>query len=164
MIEVFTHIRISPDCPFKSNQKPANFWIWVCGVHFDYAVWSTCWAWLCGMMHTVELDSPEGCTPWSILRNLGHLTPRSDSHCGAWLYGMMHIAWSLTFVFSNSLRLSTTFYRKSRFHRNTWRHHREIIIIKFQIKTGTWQVTDSMVWCTLQSLTLRYDDAHRRVS
>ena len=35
-------------------------------------------------------------------------------------------------------------------------------IIKFQIKTVTWQVTNSVVWCTLRSLTLRRE-AHGRV-
>ena len=90
------------------------------------------------------------------LRNLGHLTPQWDAHCGAWLHGGMHTAESdystskmSVFVFSNSWRLSITFYRKTselkkipltifdfqyNFHSNSLRHHREITIVKFRIK------------------------------
>ena len=33
-------------------------------------------------------------------------------------------------------------------HSNILKHHREITIVKFQIKTDPWQATDSEVWCT----------------
>ena len=71
-------------------------------------------------------------------------------------------------VFSNSWHLSTRFYQKTYevkkilwticdIQYNILSHHREITIIKFWIKTDTWQVTDSAVWCTPWSLTPRYD-------
>ena len=58
MIDVFTPKRISPDCPFKSNQSQTKILILRCTV---------C---LCGVMHTAEIDSMVGCTqrrlsPWS---------------------------------------------------------------------------------------------------
>ena len=43
------------------------------------------------------------------------------------------------------------------FHINILRHHREITIVKFRIKTDTWQVTDSAVGCgLLWSLTAEF--------
>ena len=66
-------------------------------------------------------------------------------------------------LFSNLWRLSALFYRKTsdvkkiswticdfqyNFHCNIFRHHREIRIVKFRIKTDTWQATYSAVWCT----------------
>ena len=77
-------------------------------------------------------------------------------------------------LFSNSWRLSTTFYRKTsevkkfswticdlqyNFHCDIFRHHWKITIVKFWIKTDTCQATDSAVWCTPWSLTPR-SDAH----
>ena len=85
-----------------------------------------------------------------------------------------------TFVFLYLLHLSTTFYKKTEvkkiswticdfcyyFHINIFRHHREITIIKFRIKTDTWEVTDSAVciipqsqtiWCTRWSETPWWD-------
>ena len=104
-----------------------------------------CGTWFRGVMYTAQF-----------LRNLGHLTPQWDAHCGAWLHGGMHTAESdsstskmSVSVFSNSWRLSITFYRKTselkkipltifdfqyNFHSNSLRHHREITIVKFRIK------------------------------
>ena len=66
MIDVFTPIRISPDFPYKSNQRLKKIF------DFDSAVFSLTpqcddhrGAWLCGRMHTVELDSEVWCTPCS---------------------------------------------------------------------------------------------------
>ena len=71
MIYVFTAKRISPDCPFKSNQRLTNNSILTLG----------CAAWLQGAMHTVES---------SFLRNFDHLTPWCDTHCRARLRSGMH--------------------------------------------------------------------------
>ena len=123
MIDVFTHKRISPDCPFKSNQRPAK-----CSI-----LTLRCAVWLRGVMHTIDLDSAAWCT-------LPSLTTQWDAHHGAWLRSMCtprsltpridahrsSAVWctpqSLTqshdyfkmsvFVFSNLLRLSTTIYKK----------------------------------------------------
>ena len=121
MIDVFTIKRISPDCPFKSNQRLPKISIltprcavWLRGVmhtaESDSAEWCTprsltprcdaqrgvfwgsCYPWLRGMMHTTELDSAVGCTPQTFLRTLHHLTLRCDAHRGAWLRGGMHTA------------------------------------------------------------------------
>ena len=83
MIDVFTPKRISPDCPFKSNQRLTRISI----------LTPQCAVWLCGVMHTAELDSSVsavGCTPWS-------LTPRWEAHRQVfkkllitWLGGVMH--------------------------------------------------------------------------
>ena len=69
MIDVFTPRRISPDCPFKSNQRQAKIsistsWcaVWLCSVHHTAADW------LCSGMHTVESDLAAWCTPWSFLQ------------------------------------------------------------------------------------------------
>ena len=70
MIDVFTPIRISPDCPTVVCSLTTR-----CDSHHR--------AWLPSMMHTVELDSEVGCTPWS-------LTLRYYAHLGAWLRGVMH--------------------------------------------------------------------------
>ena len=82
IIDLFTPKRISPDCPFKSNQRFSKISI---------------------LMHTAELDPTVWCTPGSLtprydapsgafLRTLGHLTPLCDAHRGAWLRGGMHTA------------------------------------------------------------------------
>ena len=105
------------------------------------------------------------------------LTPWRDAHRVFQLHGVHQAASKISgFVFLNLWCLLTTFYQKtSELQKISWticdfqsnflsiilRHHREITITKFRIKTDTWQVTDSAVWCTLQSLTLRYD-AHSR--
>ena len=75
MINVITPKRISPDYPFKSNQRP-SFFFWLRGVQFDSAVWCKPHqgAWLHGMMHTAERDSALWCTPW-------RLTSQYDAHC-----------------------------------------------------------------------------------
>ena len=109
---IFTPKRISPDCPFKSNQRLSKILI----------LTPRCAFLLRGVMPTTELDSTVRCTPRS-------LTPPWDAHRGAWLCGMMHTAksdstvcitlWSQTtskmfvFRFSNLLHLSTMFYQKT---------------------------------------------------
>ena len=77
MIDVFTPKRISPDCPFKNNQRLTENLILTLG----------CAVWLRSVMHTAELDSALWCTPLSFFRNFDHLTPRCDAHCEAWLCG-----------------------------------------------------------------------------
>ena len=74
MIDVFTPIGVSPDCPFKSNQRLTK-------ISF-LTLW--CAVWLRGEMHTAEFELV-GSTPRS-------LTPRGDAHSGAWLYSKMHTA------------------------------------------------------------------------
>ena len=81
MIEVFTHKRISPNCPFKSNQRASNFFI----------LTPRCAGWLPGVMHGAQLKSALGWRPQS-------LTPPIDAHRRAfseirvtWLHGVMHI-------------------------------------------------------------------------
>ena len=82
IIDLFTPERISPDCPFKSNQRFSKISI---------------------LMHTAELDPTVWCTPGSLTPRydapigafweiLGHLTPLCDAHRGAWLRGGMHTA------------------------------------------------------------------------
>ena len=73
MIEVLTLTRISPECPFKSIQRQAKFLILTLG----------CAVWLCGVMHTLELDSAVWCT-------LQSLTPQWDAHPRAWHCCLMH--------------------------------------------------------------------------
>ena len=80
MIDMFTPKRISPDCLFKNNQRLTKISI----------LTPQCAVWLCGVMHTAELDSTVGCTPRSFLRNFDYLTPWCDAHHGvwdAWLHG-----------------------------------------------------------------------------
>ena len=48
--------------------------------------------WLCGVMHTVELDSAVWCTPRSFFRCFVFMTPRDDAHHKVWLRGGMHTA------------------------------------------------------------------------
>ena len=57
IIDLFTPERISPDCPFKRNQRFSKISI---------------------LMHTAELDPTVWCTP-------GSLTPRYDAPIGAFL-------------------------------------------------------------------------------
>ena len=53
MIDEFTHERISPYCPFKSNQRQAKTLI----------LTPRCAVWLRGVMHSAEIDSGGmGCT------------------------------------------------------------------------------------------------------
>ena len=139
MIDVFTPKWISPDFPFKSNQRLTKISIlslgcaaWLPGVmrtaELDSTVGCTRWdahrgAWLGSIMHTAELDSTVWCTPQS-------LTPQCDAHPGVFEKlgsldsGVWCTPWSLTpqsqtttkmsvFVFSNSWRLSTTFLSKN---------------------------------------------------
>ena len=75
MIDVFTPKWISPDFPFKSNQRLTKISILSLG----------CAAWLPGVMRTAELDSTVGCTPWS-------LTRQYYAYSGAWLHSVMHTA------------------------------------------------------------------------
>ena len=63
LIDVFTPKRISPDCPFKSNQRPATFSIQT----------TRCAVWLHGGMHTAKLDSVVWCKLQSLAR-------RCDTH------------------------------------------------------------------------------------
>ena len=63
MIDVFTPKRISPDCPFKRNQRLTKISI----------LTPQCAVWLHGGMHTAELELAVGCTPRS-------LTPWWDAH------------------------------------------------------------------------------------
>ena len=126
----------SPDCPFKSNQRQSKILI----------LTPKCAVWLCGVMHTAELDSTEGCTLWS-------LSPRCASHHGIRLLQNVRF---LVFEFKTSFNYvyKKIYSVKKIPSKNLWRHYREITIIKFRIKTDTWQVTDSTVWCTLRGLTL----------
>ena len=74
MIGVFTPKRISPDCPFKSNQRLTKILIltprcavWLPGVQFDSGVCilRNFITWLHGGMHTAELDLAVGFIPGS---------------------------------------------------------------------------------------------------
>ena len=68
---MFSPERISPDCPFKSNQRLTK----------NSILTPRCAAWLQDAMHTVES---------SFLRNFDHLTPWCDTHCRARLRSGMH--------------------------------------------------------------------------
>ena len=83
VIIMFTPKMISPDCPFKSNQK-----LWKILI---LALW--CAVWLRGGMHTAELDSAVWCTLQRLtlrcashhgvfFRNLSHLTLQCEAHHG----------------------------------------------------------------------------------
>ena len=72
MIFVFTPKRISPDCPFESNQRLSKISI----------LTPQCAFWLWRVMHTAELNSPIRCTPRSS-------TPQNDAHRGVWLCSAM---------------------------------------------------------------------------
>ena len=165
MIDIFTPKRISPHCPFMTNQRFAKILI----------LTARCAFWLSGMMHTAELDSAVGSTQqsstpqcdahcgvfWEIWCSwesssavgctLWSFTPQRDAHCGAWLSSASNICFF--FVFSCSLLLSTTFYKKMsdvkkipqticdlqyNFHIKIFRHQREIAFVKLRIKTDTW--------------------------
>ena len=69
MIDVFAFKRISPACPFKSNQRLAKISILTpqCDAHRGAGLRS-------GKV-TAKLDSVVGCTPRSFLRNFYYLTP-----------------------------------------------------------------------------------------
>ena len=152
----------------KSNQRLSNILI----------LTARCAVWLRGMMHTAELDSAVWCTPWRFLRNwvtwlcVGKHTAEFDSTVCITPCSQTTLKMSIS-IFSKSWCLSTTFYWKKselkkiswticdfpyNFHSNIFRYHRKITIIKFWTKTDTWQVTDSAVWCTPPSLTLRRDE------
>ena len=78
MIEMFTPKRISPDCPFKSSQRPPKFSILTpqCDAH--------CGAWLRGIILTAELDFMVGYTPWKFAWGrllLPHEFPQDYSLC-----------------------------------------------------------------------------------
>ena len=64
LIELFTHKRISPDCPFKGTQRLVK----------NSILTQRCTFWLCGVMPTAELDSAE------------------EAHRRAWLLGVMRTA------------------------------------------------------------------------
>ena len=81
MIDVFPKM-ISPDCPFKSNQRPSKVQILtpqcVHTMDLDSAVWCIPWSltlWYDAYLHILELDYAVSCTPRS-------LTPRRDAHRG----------------------------------------------------------------------------------
>ena len=74
---VFTHERTCPDCPFKSHHGQAKIFIFT--PRFD----AHCGDWLCGVMHTAEIDSVVWCT-------MRRLTLWCDAQCGDWLCGLMH--------------------------------------------------------------------------
>ena len=152
---MFTPKRISPYCPFKTNQRLA-FWLLdvmhtteflknlvqltlLCDAH--------CGAWLPSGKHIAERQSP---TPWWDAHRRAGLhgcTPQSQaSRC------QVHQI-SCFFVFLCSLHLSTTFYKKTSevkrflkqfltnsiiFILNIFRHKREIASVKLWIKTNTW--------------------------
>ena len=82
MIDVFTPKRISPDCPFKCNQRQVNisFRFWLRDVQFISAVFCTplrlsprCAAhhrdWLRSVLHTAEIVSAVCCTLRRYFRN-----------------------------------------------------------------------------------------------
>ena len=92
------------------------------------------WFWL----RCVQFDSPVGCTPRS---QAPHYVSHHRVKCIKYL------------VFSHSLCLSTTFYKKRlkskrfcktvfelqyNFHINIFRHQREITFVKLWIKINTW--------------------------
>ena len=100
---MFTPKRISPDCPFKRNERQApRCAVWCtprslspqCEAHrrswfgsvkhtaeFVKEIWST---WLCGVMHTAEIDYPVRCTPQSFFYNLWSLD--SAVWCTPWSF------------------------------------------------------------------------------
>ena len=78
---MLTSKRISPYCPFKTNQRLAKIWI----------LTPRCAVWLLGAMHTAELDSVVRCTPQSF-------NPQWDAHCEVWLRGGKHTAESSSAV------------------------------------------------------------------
>ena len=153
---------------------PAHWGAWLPGVQhtaeLDSAVGSTSRSltpWWDAHRRVFEkvgtLDSAVCCT-------LRSSTPRWDAHRRVRLIGKCPF-----FVNSYLLRLSTPFFQKTselkkiswticdlqyQFHINIFRHHREIAFVKLRIKTDTWQVIDSAMWCTPLSLTPQWD-AHQ---
>ena len=97
MIDVFIPKWISPDCPSKSNQRLSKISIMTpqCVAHCRFF-----------LEKFGSVDSAEGCTPRSLTPCLC-ITPRSQTT------SKMSVFMFSVFVFSNSWRLSTTFYRKT---------------------------------------------------
>ena len=110
------------------------------------------------LMHTLELESVVGCT-------LRSLTRQRDAHWGVWLCGVHHTTESDYF---ENVCFHLFYWKTSEveeipqtscdfqynFHSKILRHHREIIIVKVRIKTGTY--TESAV-CSLNP----WYDAHK---
>ena len=85
-------------------------------------------------MHTMKSESSVCITPWN----------QTTSKCPFSCFRIQDVF---------QLCLSKNVFSKKDSLKNLWRHYREITIIKFRIKTDTWQVTDSTVWCTPRGLT-----------
>ena len=102
MIYVFIPKRISPDCPFKSNQRLTKILILTPSCSLTLQCDAHRGAWLFTMIHSAELDSSVWSTPRS-------LTLRYDPLRGAWLQGGI----TPFSVISHLLHLSTTFYWKT---------------------------------------------------
>ena len=152
---MFTPKRISPYCPFKTNQRLAF--------------------WLLDVMHTTEFFEKFGAVDSAVWCTLQSLTPQWEAHRRApesdSMVGCTPQSWttqmhttessfacqvhqiSCFFVFLCSLHLSTTFYKKTSevkrflkqfltnsiiFILNIFRHKREIAFVKLWIKTNTW--------------------------
>ena len=172
MIDIFTPKRISPHCPFKTNQRFAKISIltarcafWLSGMMLLRS--STPWweahsgAQLCSVMHTAEFFEKFGAVDSAVWYTPRSQAPQWDAHRGASLRGGMHTTEldcqvhqiSVFLVFSCSLLLLTTFYKKTsevkkipqticdlqyNFYINIFRHQREIAFVKLRIKTDTW--------------------------
>ena len=140
MIDVIPPKRISPDCPFKSNQRLTKISIltplcafWLHCVQFDSSVggtwrsltlrwvvrrgafWEILITWLRGVMHTEELDSVVGRTPQSS-------TQRWDAHSGVILVWNFEYVCFLCFRICNIFKLlfSKNFWSKKDSLNNVW--------------------------------------------
>ena len=131
-------------------------------------------AWLRGVMHTAEFYEKLGSLDSTVWCTLRSLTLWYDANRRVWLRVVQHTAESdyfenvrfrihyvFNYIYWKTFKvkkiLETICDLQYHFHNNILRHHRDITIVKFWIKTDTWQVTDSAVWCTPRSLTPQYD-------
>ena len=135
--------------------------------------------WLCGVMHTTELDSAVGCTRRNFLRNFDYLTLQCRR---AWLCGVMHTLESdkmsvfHVFIFVTCFK-NSMFYWKTpevknfhwticnlcyNFHINLFRHHREITIVKLRGIMHNTEFFETLCFLDSAVCSLQYE-AHFRV-
>ena len=126
---------IFPDCPFKSNQRQAKISI----LNSLFAVW------ICGVMHTVEIDSKVWCTLQRLWCTPRRLTWRCDALRGDWLGCVIHTLEIVSKEFFEILCVLDS--------SGIWNNWLSSYMYTAKI--------DLAVWCTPWILTPRRD-AHRR--
>ena len=103
MLGVFTPKMISPDCPFKSNQRLPKISILTLRCAFWLPMWCTPrsltlrydaqhGAWLLGMMHTAEFYEKLGSLDSTVWCTLRSLTLWYDANRRVWLRVVQHTA------------------------------------------------------------------------